>query len=160
MNSGLGHRAKVSSIILNDSWTLPTSNHVDIIDFWQSFNYFTSCNPGVQDSILWDSLNIREVKVASIWNSIRKRGSSIDWYKTEWHKNLPPRFSFLLWMSFHIGLRMKDRLINYGVVLDPSCLLCKVAPESFNHFFFLCPFLFQVLISVLHFCGWRGFSRS
>lgn len=125
--SGLGHSAKVSS--MKDSWNLPNSNHEVITDFRQSFDYSTSFNPVAQDSSMWESFNIREIKVASIWGSSRKCGLSIDWYKAVWHNCLPPRYSFFLWMGFHKGLRTKDWLINYGMVMDPSCLLCAVTPE-------------------------------
>lgn len=95
-----------------------------------------------------------------IWNSIRQRGLATDWYKIAWHKCLAPKFSFLLWTCFHKGLRTKDKLLTYGITLDPTCSLCNVSMENWDHLFFQCPLSFQVLISIFRFCDWRGFSRS
>lgn len=49
--SRLGHNAKVSSIILNSAWNLPSSNHRVNSDFRRSFDYSIPCNPAVLDLI-------------------------------------------------------------------------------------------------------------
>lgn len=34
----------------------------------------------------------------------------------------------------------RDRLLKWGLTIDPSCLLCNASPESRSHLFFNCSF--------------------
>lgn len=43
INSGLGLLATVSLIINNSSWSLPSSNHQDIIEFRERFDFNRHC---------------------------------------------------------------------------------------------------------------------
>lgn len=51
-----------------------------------------------------------------------------------------PRHSFLTWLVLLDRCPTRDRLISWGVVVDPICLLCNNAPESRNHLFFECSY--------------------
>lgn len=80
--------------------------------------------------------------------------------KLVWNKIMIPRYSFILWLVFHRGLRTMDKLLNFGMPVNSTSVLCSSQAESFDHLFFQCDYSFRVLLSVLKHCGWRGFSRS
>ena len=61
VNYGLGPYACVNSIIHNSRWVLPASNHQDVIDFRNCFDYLRPCNSANRDDIFWDGIN--DVKV-------------------------------------------------------------------------------------------------
>uniref|UniRef100_A0A5B6ZUN8 Reverse transcriptase zinc-binding domain-containing protein n=1 Tax=Davidia involucrata TaxID=16924 RepID=A0A5B6ZUN8_DAVIN len=56
-----------------------------------------------------------------------------------WSSNSIPRFSLILWLLVLDRLPTRDKLLNWGVVTTPSCLLCSANLESSDHLFFKCP---------------------
>lgn len=130
------------------------------MEFRENFDYATHYNLRLDDYILWDNIKARRVTTLTIWDSIRSSGQPVAWCKLVCHKFIPPRFSFFLWLAFQNGMQTMDRLSNFGLLVNPTCRLCNAHNETFNHLFFSCPFSFQLLISVLQNCGWKGFSRS
>ena len=110
--------------------------------------------------LLWDGTKAKDIKTSTFWCSIRKVGLNVGWYKMVWHNMVPPRYSFLLWLAFHKGLRTTDRLIMFGMEVNPFCVLCSTEMETFQHLFFQFRFSFQLLVAILRRCGWRGMNRS
>lgn len=53
-----------------------------------------------------------------------------------------------------------DKLLNFGMLVNSTCVLCSSQAKTFDHIFFQCDYSFRVLLFVLRHCGWRGFSRS
>lgn len=99
-NSGLGPNAMASSIICNSNWQLPASNHYTILEFQRNFDTSSYCNSACSDTIRWDDTQANKVTASSIWISIRQSGPPVLWSKLVWHKFLPPRLSFILWLAF------------------------------------------------------------
>lgn len=128
------------------------------MDFRANFDYSRTFNIEKPDQLLWEISPL--ASAAIIWSSIRRRGTEVEWWKTVWHKNHFPRFSFNLWLAFHNGFRTKDVLLRYGIDIAAGCLLCSSQNESFRHLFFGCHFSFHVLFYVMRFYGWRGFLRD
>lgn len=160
INSGLGPNATVSNIIQNSTWNFPSSNHNDFIVFRDAFDFNRQCNSTLQDECFWGNTKASEVRASTIWCSIRQVGMDLLWDKLVWHRILTPRFSFILWMAFHKGLRTMDRLLTFGLQVNPMCVLYKTDLESFDHLFFHCEYSFRVLVYILRHCGWRGYSRN
>lgn len=57
------------------------------------------------------------------------------WLKAIWHPGAVHKFSFLLWLAFKNRLMTKDRLLNFGLNVDPTCVLCGIDIESVDHIF-------------------------
>ena len=84
------------------------------------------------------------------WERIRDHSPLVDWYKVVWFKEEIPRCSFLSWTAFLGRLPTRDRLISWGLSVQPGCVLCSVADESISHLFFHCSF---AAATWTRFCG-------
>lgn len=77
--------AKVCNILHTGGWNLPHPNphhhHLDpgLIHWIGNFN-FPSFDLNASDTILWDGLDAKKVKVWNIWLSIRNRGVEVFWH--------------------------------------------------------------------------------
>lgn len=150
----------VSSIISNSNWDLPLSNHHAVIEFWHLFTPAIRCDTSREDVISWDNLKTPGVSISTIWSTLCATGNTVPWAKLVWNSFIPPKYSFILWLAFHNGLRTLDLLSRFGLGVIPTCPLCNAQNESFNHLFFDCPYSFHLLVSVLRHCGWKGISRN
>lgn len=115
-NSGLGLNAKVKDIIINNAWSLPASNHYEVAQFRENFDYAMQFNSSTHDKLLWDNKFHRALKASHIWNSIRHINARMDWHKVViWHKFHIPTFSFISWLVFHRKLHTCDVLLKFGI---------------------------------------------
>lgn len=66
-----------------------------------------------------------------------------------WFKHQTRRWAFIQWLSTLGRLATKDRLISWGMQLDPKCSLCLNENESHSHLFFSCGYAQQVWSFIL-----------
>ncbi|KAH0738742.1 hypothetical protein KY290_037447 [Solanum tuberosum] len=90
---------------------------------------------------------------------LRLRG---DFQKVEWRRlvcnNLgAPRWIFILRLAVLNKFYTRDRLLKWGMVVNPSCPLCSMADESHLHLFFACTVSAQIWQKTIN---WLGISRS
>ncbi|CAL5198003.1 unnamed protein product [Lathyrus oleraceus] len=71
------------------------------------------------------------------------------------HNLARPRDLFTLWMALHGKLPTKDRLIRFGMHMDPECEFYDQM-ENLSHLFFGCQPFMNVWKEIL---GWLG-NRS
>lgn len=74
-----------------------------------------------------------------IFHLIRER-PLVTWASICWFKCGVPKHQFLAWLFLHNRCPTKDRMIRWGISIDPSCLLCNSGPESRDHLFFECSY--------------------
>lgn len=55
-----------------------------------------------------------------------------------------PRQNFLTWLVLFDRCHTRDRLIRWGIYVNPNCLLCNALHESRNHLFFECTYTARV----------------
>lgn len=130
--------AKLRDFLHDNSRDLPRSNHVDMMDLRRKIGSILIHH---QDSISWDGLQAFKVQHSSIWCSIRDRGPPSPWYGIVWNQCALPKCSFTLWLALKNRLLTKDRMLAFGMNVDPVCLLCNTDNESVQHLFSNCPFL-------------------
>lgn len=130
--------AKAGDFIQQGAWSLPTSNHVLVIELRR---IVASITIHTNDNILWDGLMAPNVSMASIWDSTRPQGSSHPWTVAVWHKFAIPKCSFTLWLALKNRLLTKERMVRFGMDTDTQCILCNNAVETNEHLFSLCPFI-------------------
>lgn len=107
LNSGLPRLAKVQSIIVDGAWSLPDSNHVEVMDL-RSCILAGPLPTTLDDSISWNNVNICKVKAVDIWHSIRHQAPKPPWTKLLWFKLNVPRLSFITWLLLKERLHTKD----------------------------------------------------
>ncbi|XP_077217995.1 uncharacterized protein LOC143852496 [Tasmannia lanceolata] len=59
----------------------------------------------------------------------------------------------------HNKLLTKDRIRSYGIMIDPTCTLCKSKPESVKHLFFRCSYSAWIWKNLLEKAGYRRRQR-
>lgn len=78
-------------------------------------------------------------------NTIRNSGQSPPWIQAVWQQLHIPKCSFLLWMALKNRLYTRDRLLNFGLNVDPRCVLCNVGHEYISNIFCECNYFKVVL---------------
>ncbi|XP_024012481.1 uncharacterized protein LOC112086811 [Eutrema salsugineum] len=96
-----------------------------------------------EDMVLWkskeDSFRQRFVS-KDTWNLIRRVRPRVNWYKGVWFSHATPKYSFLVWLAFKNRLATGDRIKNWNVNANSTCVFCSDPMETRDHLFFLCPF--------------------
>lgn len=152
--NSLGHRAisslqstflaRVNSIIRDGQWSLGPSNDSAVLDLRQICAHTTIHS---NDSILWDGVEYKHLKVSDIWDVFRPSGSLPSWFHFVWCKFQVPKYSFNAWLIVQERLLTKDRMNNFHMYVDPICLLCGIENESHSHLFCTCTYVRRIYAS-------------
>lgn len=134
------HTAMVNSIIDNGRWTPSLSNDMNARTIRESI---LTVHIHPLDATLWDGA--KHVNISAIWHSIRRRHSAPPWLPAVWHEFSVPKCSFFVWLALQSSLLTKDKLIDYGYNISPTCIMCNSAEESCRHLFSYCPFIYIIL---------------
>lgn len=120
--------AEVGTYIENHIWNFPTSNHTFINDLRRRVS---SVQIHRSDSVRGDGLQASQIKISTIWNTIRDSGNSPPWLKAVRHQLSIPKCSFALWLALKNRLLRRERMIQFRMNVDPVCLLCNTANETY-----------------------------
>ena len=128
---------KISLYLHNGRWHFPATQHTDLLEIRDRVRDVLICN---QDYVSWNGLSGNQVSLPSIWNSFRATVAVVTWSELVWNSFAIPKCSFILWLAIKNRLLTRDKLISYGMIIDPACLLCSGNVESVHHLFSDCPF--------------------
>ena len=92
-------------------------------------------------------------KASAVWSSIRPKHEKVSWNKLVWSSLNVPKHSFISWMAILNRLSTRDKMREWGIVIDGKCELCHNEMESRNHIFFRCSFSQEVWREVLRMGG-------
>ena len=92
-------------------------------------------------------------KAAAVWRSIRPRQEKVTWHKLVWCLVNVPKHCFISWMAVRNRLPTKDRLREWGILMDNRCVLCQSMEETRNHLFFGCPYSQGIWTKILRLCN-------
>lgn len=95
----------------------------------------------VQDKFTWCHDPSGQYSVASAWEFIRPRRSTIHWANLVWDNALAPRYQFILWLISKGRLPTQVLLLSYGRIDHGLCAFCNDVPDSVDHLFFGCRIL-------------------
>jgi len=157
--AGLPHSALVHHLIHRGSWALPTPNarhhHIDS-RFRDWLHNFTphSFDLHKPDKILWGDVAASKVKASHIWHSIRHQRPQMSWHKAVWHRLQIQRYAHTMWLACHDRLYTKVRLIRFGALVTPDCILCVGGIEDRSHIFLTCPYSAYVLSMLFRGIHW------
>ncbi|KAL1222629.1 hypothetical protein V5N11_002455 [Cardamine amara subsp. amara] len=76
----------------------------------------------------------------AVWKAIRPFSPQVSWDPIVWHKVTIPKHAITTWLFVLNRNPTLDRLLAWGLDVEPLCLLCGSCPESRNHLFFECPY--------------------
>lgn len=66
------------------------------------------------------------------------------WTKAIWYPHAIPRHSFHSWLVTLNRCPTKDMMLQWGLQVTPTCLLCNLQVESRNHLYFDCGFSYDL----------------
>lgn len=98
------------------------------------------------DSYEWSvaGTKLQKYNTGLIYRTLKKHASRVSWYHTIWCKGGIPKHNFLAWLFVINRCPTRDRLLGWGLQVDPLCLLCNSNPESRDHLFFECPYSWEI----------------
>ena len=146
--------ATVSQAVSNNHWNIPPARS----EFAETLQIILSTTPvplpvNGSDTYLWRNQSGGfgpSFSSRVTWERIRTPIPPVPWHSVVWFKEEIPRCSFISWTAFLGRLPTRDRLISWGLNVQPGCVLCSVANESISHLFFHCPF---AVAAWTRFCG-------
>lgn len=79
-----------------------------------------------------------------IYNLVREAAPVVTWHKEVWFSGGIPKHKFLTWLMTLNRCPTKDRMLQWGLQTDGSCILCGGNNESRDHLFFQCIYSSEV----------------
>lgn len=136
---------KINVYLRNGVWDLPSSNHNDVIEVRRAVDRVQIHR---SDSITWDGLQSKHVKLSLIYSSIRVSNQPVGWCGSVWGSLNVPKCAFVKWLAIKNRLLTKDMMLAFGMQVDPTCVLCGLERESVHHLFSTCPYYDLLRISM------------
>lgn len=141
---GIPHQATVSSLCRDGSWGLPPARTEAQV---QLYTYLTTIQlTGDQDYYEWEinGTIYNCFKTGILYDYLMEPRPDVYWYGAVWISRAIPRHSFHMWLVIQNRIPTRDRLIQWGLQVDQSCLLCNRNRESRDHLFFSCDFSYKL----------------
>lgn len=142
--SGISSMATVSQAVSGSSWALPRGRNRTIQLIRASLPSNTpSLVASVPDVYLWRNSQDAPPGVFSFsktWDRLHPSPPPVSWFNSVWFKSRVPKHAFLTWVSVRNRLPTRNRLLNWGMNIPSTCLLCDADNESRNHIFFTCSY--------------------
>lgn len=145
-SSTLGTRqsSTISELCNNGAWSLPSPRSEAQLAL---HTHLTTVNLSeADDTTVWSPLGKRSEKFSTgmIYNLIREHKPVVAWNRAVWSSRGIPKHNFLSWLVTLNRCPTKDRLLGWGLQVNPLCVLCNAAPETRDHLYFDCAFSFSV----------------
>ncbi|XP_074300638.1 uncharacterized protein LOC141631931 [Silene latifolia] len=99
------------------------------------------------------SLNSGLYTVKCCYQWLREKKELVDWHKAVWCPVAAPKHNFIAWLVAHQALKLKDKLVLFGVCADDLCCICQLFPETHHHLFTHCQFSQDLLQLVGNWLG-------
>ncbi|GAA0164011.1 hypothetical protein LIER_19742 [Lithospermum erythrorhizon] len=122
------------------------------------FGDLTSLKLNCDKSKIYFGSTPQELKKC-VWEELRQREVKVPWTKWVCSRYEIARYGFVSWVLFHGKLSTKDRLLRWGMDVDPKCVFCSKM-ESQENLFFQCHFFARVWRLVLQKLGAYKVSLS
>ena len=126
--------ARLGSLMLDNSWNGPSSNHTLDIELRHLLSLISV---DVADEVLWDGL--KNISMSTVWNFIRLHSVAPAWIGAVWHNFHIPKCALFTWLAFRNKLFTKDKMLFLGFNVNVACVLCGHPVENVQHLFSQCP---------------------
>ncbi|XP_056860262.1 uncharacterized protein LOC130508667 [Raphanus sativus] len=92
----------------------------------------------------------------TVYNLLRDHHEQVSWSKEVWISMGIPRHKFLPWLFVLDRCPTKNRMVEWGIDIDPVCILCNSGIESKDHLYYSCPYSWEVWNSVANRSGFTS----
>ena len=133
--------AQLNSIQRDGDWYLGVSNFSLVRDLRNQCDNITLRG---FDRIIWDNGGPKAT-LSMIYHSLVPHRSSPAWLPFVWNKFRIAKHSFNAWLIMKGRLLTKDRMTDFHLTVDPTCMLCGREFETHQHLFCDCNFSRDIL---------------
>ena len=85
---------------------------------------------------------------------------NVNWSRNVWCRYSVPKHRFITWLTMRSRLYTRDRLLNFNLVQDATCVLCSNDIETHDHLFFQCLCSVMILQQITQWMGYDSTSHS
>lgn len=110
---------------------------------------------GAEDRLIWMPDKTGDFTLRSAIQSLGPVSQDVEWANQVWWGKRIPRYAFIQWMVHWKRLPTADRMIKWGLEVDPTCCLCGDLMETHEHLFFSCRYARRVWAAVMTYCGMK-----
>ena len=115
-----------------------------------------------EERVLWLGRPDGEFTFASALEVIRDMVSKVDWAPIIWFRWHVPKYAFHVWVMMLNRAPTKDRLLRWGLNVDPLCVFCRQGSEDREHLYFQCCFTKRIWQQIMRqasgpywICNWE-----
>lgn len=141
---GLGVATCLASLWTGHSWRVPAARTEEQLNL---FTHLTTVElSDKRDCYEWQFDGKRSLKfhTGAVYQTLKNHQPKVNWCKEVWFSEGIPRHKFLTWMFVLNRCPTKDRLVQWGLPVNPMCLLCHTCLESRGHLFFQCTYSWRI----------------
>lgn len=152
---GIPATATLASLHHHGNWSLPPARTEQQLAL--QIHLMTISLTQHHDSYTWE-VNGRAMErfsTGSVYTYLKGEVANQPWTKIVWNSYGIPRHNFLTWLLMLNRCPTKDRLVGWGLQVDPVSVLCNSGPEARDHLFFECSFSFQDWERMATRCGFQ-----
>lgn len=104
-----------------------------------------------EDVVMWKhNTDIFKAKFDTrrTWSLLRTAKPQVNWHKNVWFSFSTPKYSFMSWLAMHNRISTGDRMLIWGNVTNPGCILCQHQLETREHLFFDCRYSKEIWLNL------------
>jgi len=91
-----------------------------------------------KDCWKWNVSATGGFSLKSAWEAIRHKGGSFEFQNLIWFPSHYPKMDACLLRAIQMKLPTKDKLHQWGILQNNTCVLCNLYPEAISRLFFDC----------------------
>lgn len=133
---GIAHGTTLNTLWTNNPWRIPLARSDAQLQL-QIHLTTVSLTP-LSDYYEWwpDRNKATSYATGTIYKLLKNIGDLVPWSKVIWFFGGIPKHKFLAWLFTLNRCPTRDRIMDWGLQTNPSCLLCVAENESRDHMFF------------------------
>lgn len=108
----------------------------------------------------WPEATVTQMEkfsIKQVCQLLRGEYQKVTWRKLQCDNIACPKWIFILYLTLHVRLLTKERLLSWANVGNIMCVLCDDGIENIEHLFFSCPYSGQVWKKVLR---WQTIQKQ
>ena len=141
--------AKVSSVFQNKEWCCRPARFDDLVEVQSKLSLF---HLRESDRVIWNLNSSGKFTIADTWQHLRMKQTEVQWWKLLWFPTTIPKHSFIGCLAIKNRLTTKNRLLQWGIGVDPLCKFCIHQMEDREHLFFQCSFTNRIWKVIMALC--------
>ena len=76
------------------------------------------------DRAVWSLTAAGTFSCAATWQHLRNKQIEVLWWKLVWFHEIIPKHGCIGWLAIRKRLPTKDRMLHWGISVDPICQFC------------------------------------